>query len=242
MKKVKIVINGKTVEGIQDQSVLSLARENGIYIPSLCFSPEVHSSGGSCRVCLAEVHQGKSMRVVTSCNYPVREGIEVKTDTDFVRKIRKGVLELLLCRAPESEEIKELAAKDGITQPRFFTDGPEVHLKNCIACSLCTQVCEDVVGVSAISMIKRGREKEPAAPFLKASNTCIGCGACAYACPTGAIEMKDTPETRTIWGKTFPMITCSVCGTPFIPKDQAEWIIRTTGKDRAFFEKCPTHR
>ncbi|HNR89352.1 MAG TPA: 2Fe-2S iron-sulfur cluster-binding protein [Spirochaetota bacterium] len=242
MKKVKIVINGKTVEGVQDQSVLSLARENGMYIPSLCYNAEVQSSGGSCRVCLVEVHQGKSMRVVTSCNYPVREGIEVKTDTEFVRKIRKGVLELLLCRAPESSEIKELAARDGITEPRFFTDGPDVHLKNCIACSLCTQVCEDVVGVSAISMVNRGREKQPAAPFMKASNACIGCGACAYACPTGAIEMNDTPDARTIWGKTFVMQKCSVCSTPFIPKEQAEWIIKTTGKDRAFFEKCPTHR
>jgi NADH dehydrogenase/NADH:ubiquinone oxidoreductase subunit G len=242
MEKVAITINGRVCEGYKDQTVLSLARENGIHIPALCYHPELISSGGSCRVCLVEAHQGGRMRVVTSCNYPVREGMEIKTDTELVKKIRGGVLELLMSRVPDSEVIREMAAKDGITETRFFKDVGEEDRGKCIACSLCTLVCEEIVGVCAISMLNRGREKTPGTPYLKSSNACIGCGACAYICPTGAIPLVDDVDTRTIWDKKFKLIKCSVCGVPHMPEFQADWISKTTGKNREFFNKCPNHR
>jgi len=242
MEKVTIKINGRACEGDRDQSVLNLARENGIHIPALCYHPEVISSGGSCRVCLVEAHQGAHTRIVTSCNYPIREGLEIMTDTDLVKKIRGGVLELLLSRVPDSDVIREMAAKDGITESRFFKDEGDDNRFKCIACGLCTLVCEEVVRVSAISMLNRSREKAPGTPYHKSSNTCIGCGACAYACPTDAISLKDTGDRRKIWGKEFVLLKCSVCGTPFIPEAQAEWIVKTTGKERSFFDKCPNHR
>jgi NADH dehydrogenase/NADH:ubiquinone oxidoreductase subunit G len=242
MEKVTIIINGREVEGVKDQSVLDVARENGIHIPALCYHPEVTTSGGSCRVCLVEAHQNGRTRLVTSCNYPLREGLEIKTDTDLVKRIRRGILELLLARVPDSDVIRDLAVKDGITEPRFFNDeGKDNHYK-CIACGLCTLVCEEVVGVCAISMLNRSREKAPGTPYHKSSNVCIGCGACAYVCPTGAISFKEEGNTRKIWGKRFTMITCSVCGRPHIPEAQADWIVKTTGKERAFFDKCADHR
>jgi bidirectional [NiFe] hydrogenase diaphorase subunit len=242
MEKVTIIINDREVEGIKDQSVLEVARENGIHIPALCYHPEVTTSGGSCRVCLVEAHQNGRMRLVTSCNYPSRKGLMVKTDTDLVRRIRKGVLELLLARVPDSDVVRDLAASDGVTEPRFFKDeGEDSHYK-CIACGLCTLVCEDVVGAHAISMLNRSREKTPGTPYHKPSSTCIGCAACVYACPTGAITMKDEGDIRKIWGKRFAMVKCSVCGKPYIPDAQVDWIVKTTGKDRAFFDKCPDHR
>ncbi len=242
MENIKIVIDGKEVEAIRDQSVLDVARENGIYIPALCYHPEVEASGGSCRVCLVEAHQNGRMRLVTSCNYPAREGLEIKTDTDLVRRIRKGVVELLLSRVPDSDVIRELATRDGIEDTRFFKDEGDNYRYKCIACSLCTLVCEEVVGVSAISMLNRGYEKEPGTPYHKASQACIGCGACAYACPTQAIAMTDEGALRKIWGREFSMVSCSVCGKPYIPEAQVDWIVKTTGKERSFFDKCPDHR
>lgn len=242
MEKIKIIIDGKEVEATRDQCVLDVAREQGIYIPALCYHPEVTSSGGSCRVCLVEVHQGGRMRLVTSCNYPVREGLEVKTDTELVRRIRKGVLELLLARVPDSEIIQDLARRDGVETPRYFVDEGENYRYKCIACGLCAQVCDEVVGVNAISMLARSREKFPGTPFHKPSQACIGCGACAYVCPTGAISMKDDEDVRTIWGRQFKLIKCSVCEKPYIPEAQADWIVKTTDKDRSFFDICPDHR
>lgn len=242
MEKIKIIIDGKEVEGIKDQCVLDVALENGINIPALCYHPEVTTSGGSCRVCLVEAHQNGWMKLVTSCNYPVREGLEIKTDTELVKRIRKGVLELLLARVPDSDVIKKLAAKDGIEEPRFFKDEGDNYRNKCIGCSLCVQVCEEVVGVSAISMLNRGYEKMPGTPYNKISDACIGCGACVYACPTQAISMKDEGDIRKIWGREFTMLKCSVCGKPYIPEAQVDWIVKTTGKDRAFFDKCPDHR
>jgi NADH dehydrogenase/NADH:ubiquinone oxidoreductase subunit G len=242
MEKVSVIIDGKTVEAVKDQCVLDVARENGIYIPSLCYTPEVKSSGGACRVCLVEAHQGGKMRMVTSCNYPVRGGLEIKTDTPFVHKIRKGVLELLMARVPDSDVIRDMAAKEGLTETRFRKDEGENNRYKCISCALCTNVCAEVVGVSAISMEDRGADKKPGTPYHKPSDVCIGCGACVYACPTGAITMKEKDDVRRIWSKDFKMIKCSVCSTPYIPEAQVDWIVKTTGKDRAFFDKCPDHR
>ncbi|MBN1532145.1 MAG: (2Fe-2S)-binding protein [Spirochaetes bacterium] len=242
MEKVTITINGHECQGMHDQSVLAVAREHGIYIPALCHHPEMPSSGGFCRVCLVEAHQDGRMRLVTACNYPVRKGLEIKTDTELVKRIRRGIMELLLCRVPESPVIREMAARDGVTKTRFFRDEGEGLRQRCIACGLCTQVCEEVVGVAALAMLNRGRDKEPGTPYHKSSSVCIGCGACAYICPTGAIAMVDRDDTRTIWGRSFAMVKCSVCGAPYIPEAQVEWIVKTTGKDRSFFDKCPNHR
>ncbi|MBN2027492.1 MAG: (2Fe-2S)-binding protein [Actinobacteria bacterium] len=242
MEKISVIIDGRTFKAVRDQCVLEVAHENGIYIPSLCYNSEVASSGGSCRVCLVEAHQGGRMRLVTSCNYPVREGLEIKTDTPLVHRIRRGVLELLMARVPDSEVIREMAAAEGLTDVRFRKDEGENDRYKCIACAMCTNVCAEVVGVYAISMVNRGADKKPATPYYKPSDVCIGCGACAYACPTGAIIMTERDGVRRIWGKDFRMVTCSVCGTPYIPEAQVDWIVSKTGKDRSFFDKCPDHR
>lgn len=242
MDMIKVVIDGKECEAQRDQSVLEVALRNGIEIPNLCHHAKVKSSGGSCRVCLVEAHQGGRMKLVTSCNYPVREGLEVKTDTDLVKRMRKGVLELLASRVPDSEVVRDMAAQYGIGEPRFFKDEGEEYRNKCISCGLCALVCEEVVGVSAIAMLNRGKDKGPGTPYQKPSAACIGCGACVYACPTDAIEMKDDDDTRTIWGRTFKLHECSVCGEPYIPEAQIAWICKTTGKDRSFFDKCPDHR
>ncbi|OHD63670.1 MAG: hypothetical protein A2176_05940 [Spirochaetes bacterium RBG_13_51_14] len=242
MNTVEFIINGKMVRAVRDECIMKIARENGIPIDGLCYSPELESAGGSCRLCLVEVHEKGKMRVVTSCNYPVRDNIEVKTDTPFIKKIKRNIIELLMAKVPESEVIREIAAREGIEKSRYKHIEFDQPLNKCISCGLCTQVCAEIVGVSAISMINRSYEKTAHTPFKKESAVCIGCGACAYICPTHAIEMKDRDNTRVIWGREFVMQRCKECGIPYIPEAQVSWIVETTGKDRNFFEKCPDCR
>ncbi len=242
MNTVEFIINGKKVSAVRDECIMKIAKENGIHIDGLCYSPDLETAGGSCRLCLVEVHEKGKMRVVTSCNYPVRANIEVKTDTPFIKKLKRSVIELLMARAPESAAIREIAAREGITETRFKHIDANQKMKNCIACGLCAQVCSEVVGVSAISMVNRGFEKTSGTPFKKMSSVCIGCGACAYICPTNAIEMKETKSSRIIWGREFAMQKCSECGVHYIPIAQVTWIVETTGKERKFFDKCPDCR
>jgi bidirectional [NiFe] hydrogenase diaphorase subunit len=242
MNKIKFIFDGKNVTAKEGDTILDVAKAEGVYIPSLCHNSEVKDSGGSCRVCLVEAHNNGRMKLVTSCNYPVTEGLEVKTETDLVKRIRKGVLELMLARVPDSDIVQQMAKRDGIETPRFTPDEGENYRNKCIACGLCTSVCKDVVGVSAISMLGMGSSKKPGTAYLKASDVCIGCGACVYVCPTGSIQMEETLDYIKIWNKEFKMLKCKKCGRPFIPEDQVEFIIKNSGQKREFFDYCPDHR
>jgi len=242
MDKIKITIDGKQVECVRDQCVLEVALNAGIYIPSLCWHPEVKNSGGSCRVCLVEAHQEGRSRLVTACNFPVREGLEIITDSELVKRIRRQVLENMLTRKPDDKIIHEIAAKLEIKNLRVFENDQDDTWDACLACGLCVHVCEEIVGVCAISMLDRGFQKRPGTPYDKPSADCIGCGACAYVCPTQSIVMEDTGDIRKIWGREFKMICCSYCGKPYIPEAQVEWIVNKTGKERSYFDTCQDHR
>jgi coenzyme F420-reducing hydrogenase beta subunit len=120
-------------------------------------------------------------RIVTSCNYPVEEGLVVSTKSEKVLKTRKLLLELLLSRCPKVKKIQDLAKEHGVQTPRFWVKDAE---EDCVLCGLCTRVCDELVGVCAINFAKRGVEREVATPYHKLSDDCIGCGACAVVCPT----------------------------------------------------------
>jgi bidirectional [NiFe] hydrogenase diaphorase subunit len=223
---VNLTIDNKKIEAEAGQTILEVARENGIVIPTLC-SNEALEPSGACRMCVVEVKHGKRTRIVTSCLYPVAEGLTVETKSERVLASRRLVLQLLLARCPESQQLKEMAEDLGIKpEPRFT---PDKDGSKCILCRMCVRTCEKVVGVSAIGFSYRGAEKKVCTPFQEESATCIGCGACAYICPTGHIEMETTKtgDSRTIWGRTFKMATCTVCGRYFAPEDQLKYISRT---------------
>jgi len=226
MDMVKFTIDGKEVEAEKGTHLLDVARANGFVIPTLCWHESIESPG-ACRMCVVEVKQGKRTRVVTSCLYPVSEGIEVKTQTERVKHVRKIVLQLQMARCPESKLLKDMAAEMGVQpEPRFKPDQTD---DTCILCRMCVRTCEQIVGVSAIGFSYRGTEKVVGTPFKDESKVCIGCGACAYACPTDHIKMETTGDVRTIWGRDFKMMKCKVCGDYFAPVDQIEWISKKTG-------------
>ncbi len=241
---VKLTINGREITAEEGTTILHAARDNNIYIPTLCENEAV-APYGACRLCLVEITTAKGReRLVTSCIYLAEEGLTVKTDTERIRNIRKMLLELLMARCPESDVIKEMAQKVGVAKTRFVKQSGN---NKCILCANCARTCEEVVGVAAISLAKRGVERQLTTPFNEDfSDVCIGCGSCAYSCPTGAIELRDTGDTRVIhWPHNqmeFKMKQCSVCGQYWAPEKQIEYIAATSGTPLSDYDACPDCR
>lgn len=170
------------VEADAGDTLLEAARASGINIPTLCYHPALEPYG-ACRLCSVEIEKNGKKRIVTACNYPSEEGLIVKTCSPEVVRIRKMIVELLVARCPEERIIQKLAKEYGIDEPRFRPED-----ENCILCGLCTRVCEELVGVSAINVVNRGVARGVDAPYGDLSQDCIGCGSCAMVCPTDAIK------------------------------------------------------
>ncbi|MGD0451301.1 MAG: Coenzyme F420 hydrogenase/dehydrogenase, beta subunit C-terminal domain [Candidatus Bathyarchaeia archaeon] len=181
LKEITLKMDGQEVKAKEGATILEVAKSMGINIPTLCYHKAL-SAFGSCRVCSVEIidKRGKS-RMVTSCNYPVEEGLVVNTKSEKTVKVRKLLLDLLLARTPKVPKIQQLALEYGIEKPSFYVEDED---EDCILCGLCTRVCDELVGVNAIDFAKRGVEREVTTPYETFSNDCIGCGACATICPT----------------------------------------------------------
>jgi ferredoxin len=100
------------------------------------------------------------------------------------------------------------------------------------------RTCREIVGVSAISMASRTPDKQVATPFKEASEACIGCGSCAFICPTNVIPYTEKDGIRTIWGRDFELQACTVCGNYIEPKAQLEHWAEITGDPVETFVVC----
>lgn len=232
---VTLTIDGREVEAKEGSTILEVAREQGIYIPTLCYHDAV-SPAAACRLCVVEISTNGRSRLVASCLYPVEEQLVVRTDVERVTNVRRMVVELLLARCPNVKAVQDLAREFGLEETGFVLGDEQ-----CILCGLCVRICEEIVGVSAISLVNRGTKREVATPFYEASSVCIGCGSCAYVCPTGCIKVEDIGDTRVIrkWRAEFRLRKCRLCDEYFAPEAQLEYLRKKLDLPEEEFEICP---
>ncbi|MGD9402704.1 MAG: FAD-dependent oxidoreductase, partial [bacterium] len=177
--KIKLVIDDRPVEVEKGATLLEACAKLDIKIPTLCYHKAL-TPYGACRLCLVEVEAGGRTSIQTSCNYPAREGLTVRTSTERVIKTRRLMAELLLARCPDSENIKTIAGELGVTGQRI-----EPKNDDCILCGLCVRICKERMGRGVLAFSNRGSGRVISPAFDAHSDECQTCGACYSVCPTG---------------------------------------------------------
>ena len=231
-KSVTFTIDGQSVTMPEGTSIMRAASLLGGSIPKLCATDNVESFG-SCRLCLVEV-EGRN-GYPASCTTPVAEGMVVRTQTDRLKKLRRGVMELyisdhpldcLTCAANGDCELQDQAGAVGLRDVRYGYDGAtnmgqpkdqsnpyfDFDPSKCIVCSRCVRACEEVQGTFALTIENKGFESRVApsqgGDFL--GSECVSCGACVQACPTASLIEKKVVETGT--PDRAVVTTCAYCG------------------------------
>lgn len=232
---ITLTINGTKINVPKDRTVLQAAKTVGVKIPTLCHHDAL-SPYGSCRLCIVEIKRNGGNKIVTSCNYPVKEGLKVLTHSEKVLAHRKMLVELLLARCPETTVIREMAGQMGIDKPRFPTGKSD-----CVLCGLCVRVCEERIGASAISFVNRGTDEEVSTPFDISSESCIGCGACVSVCPTGAIKGERIEGMMRInkFHTAKKLHQCPSCKKEYAAELHLGWIDNVLGPNAYLTSLCP---
>jgi heterodisulfide reductase subunit A len=208
MKTIKLKIDGIATEAEERTPLLDVAKGLGITIPTLCHHPLLEPYG-VCRICTVEVRHGRRVRMVTACNYPVTDGIEVLTDSPRVRRDRKMILEWMLSRCGHVKVLEDLWQQYGGGEEPRFGRGDD----DCILCGLCVRVCADVVGAHVLGFFNRGTTREVSTAYGETDPRCLACGACAYVCPTGAISIERDAE---LIREELPLGPLTPIGIPFM--------------------------
>ena len=182
MSEILVQIDGKEVKATQGMTVLEAARSAGIPIPTLCHHEKLEPFGG-CRLCIVRVQVGNWKKHVVSCVYTVEENLIVTTRSEKIDKIRKMILELQLCHAPDSPELLKYAEEYGADKDRF-----EKEASFCIHCGLCVRYCAEVKQKHVVGFVDRGIRKEICFIPELAAKECWDCKECFPLCPTEALQ------------------------------------------------------
>lgn len=213
MSDIMITINGNELKANQGQTVLSVAEENNIYIPRLCFLKGINEEG-DCKVCVVDV-DGQS-RLKSACKVEVYDGMNVVTNSPKVKTSVRNTLELLaanhsfecwVCTREHNCEFLRLLKKNNVANPLandlhhqrkervVIDDSVSLVLDSgkCLLCGRCVSACHTYTGLDILSINKRGSESilESIDPLSIENSGCLYCGKCIQACPVGALSEKD---------------------------------------------------
>lgn len=249
----KVFIDGREIAFDGKETVLQLARQNGVYIPSLCYHPKL-GPASMCRVCVVEVEGMRALQ--TACSLTPTDGMKISTSTQRVTDARKMVVNLLLsngnhncisCEVNGDCELQEAAYKLGIEVPGFIIEQKEERDESaafimrdpnkCIQCGRCIEGCNNKVVNEVLDFGFRGGHTKVVCDKDKpmGESSCVQCGECVQLCPVGAlIEKKGMGKARA-WETKKVRTTCPYCGVGcqqelHIKGDQ---IIRITGVEGA---------
>jgi len=221
---IEFKLNARSVVGRPDETLIECARRHGVEIPHLCYSPSLRPDG-NCRACVVEI-KGERVLAPSCCRYPA-QGMEVTTDSARALASQKMVLELLAADMPQKRyapqsEFERWRKKLGVGKPRFEAreQPPEdlshpaiaVNLDACIQCTRCLRACREEQVNDVIGYAWRGEESKIVFDFDDAmgKSTCVACGECVQACPTGALMPARGAGLATI-DKTVDSV-CPFCG------------------------------
>jgi bidirectional [NiFe] hydrogenase diaphorase subunit len=205
-----LTVDGKQLSAAEGATILQAAGDAGIKIPTLCHLDGVYDVG-ACRLCLVEV--AGTQKLLPACTTQAREGMDIKTDFDRLRKYRRMTLELLfaernhvcsVCVANGHCELQTLALQNGMDHVRYDYIFPKWDVDNthrlfgmdhnrCILCTRCVRVCWHIEGAATKNVAGRGTKSKIITDLdipWGESDTCTSCGKCVQACPTGALFHK----------------------------------------------------
>jgi len=225
MKKLLITLNDSQVSGHQGQTILEVAQENGIEIPTLCHHADL-SPLGACRVCVVEVEGSRTL--VGACHTPITEGMVIHTHSPKVLESRKVIVELLLashcgscfmCDKANMCELRKIAAELEVGLPRFQVRkhyyplediSPYIvrDLTKCIMCRRCVRACIEVAEHNVFAIAYRGFDSKVVVDFDQPidKEVCRDCGVCIPFCPTGALSQ---PRETKVEKKGKPLVVTS---------------------------------
>jgi predicted molibdopterin-dependent oxidoreductase YjgC len=229
--KINITIDGKEMSANPGQTILEVATNNGIFIPTLCHYQNT-TNVGACRVCLVEVENARSL--VASCCMPVSQGMVVRTDTKAIRDAQRMVIELLwssgdhnclTCEQNGQCELQNLVYWLKIEKPRFDIEAPGYKIEDnntmisrdlnkCVLCGRCVRACNEIQVNEVLDFSNRGSRAKvgPAFDTDYIHSNCVFCGECLQVCPTGAITFKMAKFAGRPWELTKTRTTCAYCG------------------------------
>jgi formate dehydrogenase major subunit len=230
---VKFMLDGQEVEAPEGETIFRTARRYGIKLPHLCYLPKPgYRPDGNCRVCMVEI-EGERV-LAASCIRKAMPGMKVKTQTDRAKTARRMVVELLMADQPARDtahdpesEFWKTALRQGVETSRFphraapaadrSHPAMAVNLDACIHCNLCVRACREVQVNDVIGMAGRGFTEKIVFDFddPMGASTCVACGECVQACPTGALmpsSLVDARNVRTEFPDRSVDSVCPYCG------------------------------